>query len=328
MQIFFNRDKFHKIKNLKKLDFFCKLFEQNIINYNISNNFFVKDISSPNYLRDNSIIFIKDDKFFKKFDSKNLCLISDNQDLINNNLTNNFFYVKNIDQSYNDFANYIFSHDDSIDYEDKFEKINNSLVSKYSNIHPSSILGNNCVVGKGVTIGKNCIIKNNVTIKNSIINDDVIICENSSIGTSGFGFDLKNMGAKFISPQLGIVYIDSNVHIGALCTIDRAKIDITYIGKNSMIDNHVHIAHNVIIGNNACIAAQSGISGSVKIGKNLISGGQSGYAGHITVGDNVVVAAKSGVTKNIPNNTTVAGFPAIDIKLWKRNIIKNKKNGY
>jgi len=58
MQIFFNRDKFHKIKNLKKLDFFCKLFEQNIINYNISNNFFVKDISSPNYLRDNSIIFI------------------------------------------------------------------------------------------------------------------------------------------------------------------------------------------------------------------------------------------------------------------------------
>ena len=148
------------------------------------------------------------------------------------------------------------------------------------------------------------------------------------INPKNFGFDLKHMGAKHISPQLGIVYIDSNVHIGALCTIDRAKIDFTYIGKNSMIDNHVHIAHNVIIGENACIAAQSGISGSVKIGKNLISGGQSGYAGHITVGDNVVVAAKSGVTKNVANNTTVAGFPAIDIKLWKRNIIKNKKNGY
>ena len=30
-----------------------------------------------------------------------------------------------------------------------------------------------------------------------------------------------------------------------------------------MIDNLIHIAHNVIIGENACIAAQIGISGSV-----------------------------------------------------------------
>ena len=32
-----------------------------------------------------------------------------------------------------------------------------------------------------------------------------------------------------------------------------------------MIDNMVHIAHNVQIGKNACIAAQTGISGSVKL---------------------------------------------------------------
>ena len=65
------------------------------------------------------------------------------------------------------------------------------------------------------------------------------------------------------------------------CTIDRGKIDFTYIGKNSMIDNMVHIAHNVIIGKNACIAAQTGISGSVKIGDNVTIGGQVGFAGHI-----------------------------------------------
>ena len=105
-------------------------------------------------------------------------------------------------------------------------------------------------------------------------------------------------------------------------------MDLTYIGKNSMIDNLVHIAHNVILGNNACIAAQSGISGSVVIGKNLISGGQSGYAGHIKIGDNVIVAAKSGVTKNILDNSKVAGFPAIDIKEWKNKIIKERKNGH
>ena len=48
-----------------------------------------------------------------------------------------------------------------------------------------------------------------------------------------------------------------------------------------MIDNMVHIAHNVIIGENACIAAQTGISGSVKIGENVTIGGQVGFAGHI-----------------------------------------------
>ena len=48
-----------------------------------------------------------------------------------------------------------------------------------------------------------------------------------------------------------------------------------------------------------------------------------GVSGHLVIGDNVSIAAKSGVTKNIPNNEIVAGFPAKNIKLWKKEIIKN-----
>ena len=95
-----------------------------------------------------------------------------------------------------------------------------------------------------------------------------------------------------------------------------------------MIDNLVHVGHNVSIGENACIAAQTGISGSVKIGNNVTIGGKAGFAGHIKIGDNVIIAARSGVTKNIKDNSTVAGFPAIDIKEWKKNIVRNRKNGY
>ena len=95
-----------------------------------------------------------------------------------------------------------------------------------------------------------------------------------------------------------------------------------------MIDNMVHIAHNVVIGNNACIAAQTGISGSVKIGDNATIGGQVGFAGHITIGENVVIAAKSGVTKNVKDNSVVAGFPATDIREWKKKIIRQRKNGH
>ena len=95
-----------------------------------------------------------------------------------------------------------------------------------------------------------------------------------------------------------------------------------------MIDNLVHIAYNVVIGDNACIAAQTGISGSVTIGNNVTVGGQVGFAGHIKIGHNVVIAGKSGVTKNISDNSVVAGFPAIDIKEWKKKIIRQRKHGH
>ena len=58
---------------------------------------------------------------------------------------------------------------------------------------------------------------------------------------------------------------------------------------------------------------------------NVIIGGQSGISGHLTIGNNVKIAAKSGVTKNIKDNSIVAGFPAVDIKKWKISTIKLNK---
>ena len=54
-------------------------------------------------------------------------------------------------------------------------------------------------------------------------------------------------------------------------------------------------------------------------------GGQAGVSGHLKIGNNVTIAGKSGVTKNIIDNKIVAGFPAKDIKDWKKEIIRNKK---
>ena len=54
-------------------------------------------------------------------------------------------------------------------------------------------------------------------------------------------------------------------------------------------------------------------------------GGQVGIAGHLNIGNNVIIAAKSGVTKNIQDNSTIAGFPALDIKKWKKLIIGQYK---
>ncbi len=324
----FDRFKLHPLKKKWNLIDLLNNLEEFIKDKSLSDNFIINDISSINYPKKDTIIFIEKKNILDQKKLINSLFIYDDFDNFNNSKNKNKILVVNLSKVYWKVINMILYHEDSIDFYDEFDFIENSYISKFAQIDKSSKIFNNCIVGRGVTIGKNCILKNNVVIKNSIIGDNVIIGDNSSIGTSGFGFDLKNMGASNILPQIGIVVIDNNVRIGSNCTIDRAKIDITYIGKNSMIDNLVHIAHNVRISNNACIAAQTGISGSTQIGKNLISGGQSGYSGHLKIGDNVVVAAKSGVTKNIPDKSMVAGFPATDINKWKKIIVKQRKDGH
>ena len=322
----FVRSNFFPLKNIYKIKKINELLQDQIIFNKSSINFEITDISSLAKFRNNSILFL--DKYYEidTIKNKNILVISDI--LENKNLYENITIIKNLNNTYNLICNELFYHEDKIGLHDDYNLINGSYISKYAKIHKSVLIGKNCVISRGVEIGKNSIIKNNVILKNSLLGSNVVICDNSIIGSTGFGFDLNVRGSSNLNPQLGITIIDDNVHIGSSCTVDRGKIDFTYIGQNSMIDNMVHIAHNVIIGKNACIAAQTGISGSVKIGNGVTIGGQAGFSGHVTVGENVTIAARSGVTKNIKDNSVVAGFPAIDIKEWKKNIIRQKKYGH
>ncbi len=322
----FKRNIFFPIKDKLFNENLSILLGDEVTFNNISNSFEIEDISSLNNFRENSILFLEKNIKIKNYSSNNIHIITNN--IENKKYYKNITLVRDLDKSYNFLINKLYYHDDQHNYKDDFDYINGSYISKYCKIDSNVEIGKNSIISRGVEIGYNSIVKNNVVIKNSIIGNNVVICDNSSIGTSGFGFNFKKRGASFLNPQIGVVIIEDNVHLGSCCTVDRAKIDFTYIGKNSMIDNMVHIAHNVLIGADACIAAQTGISGSVVIGKNVTIGGQAGLAGHIQIGDNVVIAAKSGVTKNIKDNSVVAGFPAIDIKDWKKNIIKARKNGH
>ena len=324
----FDRFKFYPLKKKWKLVDLLNSLNEFIKYRSINDDFFINDISSLTNPINDTLIFIEKKNKLDIEHNINSLFFFDDFDNYDHSKSRNKILVNDISKFYSKVINLIFYHEDDIDFYDNFDFVYNSYISELSQIHESSKINNNCIIGRGVIIGKNCIIKNNVVIKNSIIGDNVIIGDNTSIGTTGFGFDLKNMGANNILPQIGIVCIDDNVRIGSNCTIDRARIDTTYIGKNSMIDNLVHIAHNVHLSNNACIAAQSGISGSTQIGKNLIAGGQSGFSGHLKIGDDVIVAAKSGVTKNIPDKSVVAGFPATDINKWKKMIVKQRKDGH
>ena len=173
-------------------------------------------------------------------------------------------------------------------------------------------------VGAGSIVGENCLIYPHVTIReNTKIGKNVIIHSGAVIGSDGFGY-AKEKGTHHKIPQMGKVIIEDDVEIGANVTIDRATLGATRIGKGTKIDNLVQIGHNVVIGENCIIVAQVGISGSTQIGNNVVVGGQVGLAGHIKIGNNVMIGAQSGVTKDIPDNTTVFGCPAREIKKTKK----------
>ena len=319
----FVRSNFFPIKKKYSISDLIINISKFIYKKKITNDFEIQDISTPNNLKNYSIVFLfSKQNFNNNHQKKNLLYISNDEGFIDEKF--NYIIVNDINQTYNFILNLLYCHEDSINYHDEFEFINGSHISKFCFIDQECNIGKNCLIGRGVRIGKNSIIKNNVVIKNAIINQSVTICDNTTIGSTGFGFSLKSLGSDNINPQIGIVYIDNYAHIGSNCSIDRGKIDITYIGKNTMIDNLVHIAHNVIIGKNVVIAGQTGIAGSARLGDNVVVGGQVGITGHITIGNNVIISAKSGVTKNIKERSVVAGFPAIDIKLWKKKIIKEK----
>ncbi len=201
----------------------------------------------------------------------------------------------------------------------------NVLVGKNVKIGKKTYIGNNSVIESNVEIGGGCIIGSLVTIKNSLIKDFVNIKDGSKIGVKGFGFiPIKNKN--FRSPQIGKVILEEGVEIGANCTIDRGSVTDTIIGKNTFLDNLIHIAHNVKIGDDCIFAAQTGVAGSTIIGNSVVVGGQGGISGHLIIGNNVRIGGGSAVLNNVPDQGKVIGNPAIPLRDFvKLRKIKNEK---
>ena len=189
----------------------------------------------------------------------------------------------------------------------------NVLIGKNVSIGKNCKIGHNTILEKNVVIGENCSIGSNNIIRNTLVKNNVKILDNCIIGKHGFGFfPIKNNNLRY--PHIGIVLIEDNCEIGCGATIDRGSMSNTVIGKNTYLDNQIHIAHNVKIGANTIIAGQVGIAGSSIIGCNVKIGGQAGISGHLKIGDNVEIGGGSGVIKNIPDNMKVMGYPAKKIR--------------
>lgn len=186
-------------------------------------------------------------------------------------------------------------------------------------IYPNSFVGDN------VTIGDNVIIFAGAKIySDTVIGSNCGIHSGAIIGADGFGWAPTEDGSYKKVPQIGNVIIEDCVDIGAGTTIDRATMGSTIIRKGVKLDNQIQIAHNVEIGENTVIAAQTGIAGSTKIGKNCMIGGQVGIAGHLVIGNNVRIQAQSGIGRNVKDDETLQGSPALGYTDYNKSYVHFK----
>jgi len=184
----------------------------------------------------------------------------------------------------------------------------NVNIGKEANIEPFVFIDHDVQIGDYCTLKSGARICSNVSIENN-----TIIGQNSVIGGPGFGIEKDNEGNLIRIPHIGGVIIGNNVEIDALTTIDSGTIEPTVIEDNVMINNHVHIAHNVYIEKNSIITGCCNISGSVHIKRDTWLGPNCPIKNGITIGKNVLVGMGAVVRKSTKDNVVLAGNPAKEI---------------
>ena len=322
---------FYKNHSPFKISEIYNLLNLNIINVNIDLDKEVLDIKDLLNANNNEITFFHSKKYSEvaKKTKASFCITTNSLKhnlptrcvpiivenvLVATSIVTSKFYPDSINDDFDKTVKSI----DETQYKDKVTFGKNVLIGKNVSIGLNCKIGHNSIIEKNVIIGDNCSIGSNNIIRNSLIKNNVKILDNCIIGKHGFGFfPFKNKNLRY--PHIGIVLIEDDCEIGCGATIDRGSMSNTIIGKNTFLDNQIHIAHNVKIGENSIIAGQVGIAGSSIIGNNVKIGGQAGISGHLKIGNNVEIGGGSGVIRDIPDNTKVMGYPAKNIREFLRD---------
>jgi len=215
---------------------------------------------------------------------------------------------------------------DSASIGDNVSIAANAVIGENVRIGDNTVIGANTVIEAGATVGANCLIYPNVTLYHEVqIGNEVTIHSQTVIGCDGFGF-ANDMGNWIAIPQIGSVVIGDKCSIGGGVTIDRGALGNTVIGKNVILDNQVHVAHNCTIDDHACICGATGMAGSTHIGKYVVIGGMCSINGHITIADKVQITGNTMVTNDITEpGVYSSGQPALPNREWRKMSVRTRQ---
>ena len=174
----------------------------------------------------------------------------------------------------------------------------------------------NCSIGPGVQIERGAKIGENVTLVGNIyiyqdvvIGNNVIVKPGAVIGGQGFGFEKDENGIPIHFPHIGSVMIEDNVMIGSSC-VDKGTLGKTILRKGCVIDNFVHIGHNVEVGKNVIVTANVTTGGHIKIEEGAYIGISTSILPGKIIGKRSLTGMASCVVRDVEENSIVMGVPA------------------
>jgi UDP-3-O-[3-hydroxymyristoyl] glucosamine N-acyltransferase len=177
-------------------------------------------------------------------------------------------------------------------------------------VGPGCVIYPGAVLEPGAEIGEGTVIRSNVVIGHGcVIGKRCIIHSATVIGADGFGFyDLP--GARHKVPHIGNVVIDDDVELGASCTVDRATIESTTIGRFTKTDDQVHIGHNCKVGRFVYIVGNSALGGSVVVEDGAMISGMVIVKDHLKIAAGSIVMGMSAVAQDTEPKQHYFGIPA------------------
>lgn len=199
------------------------------------------------------------------------------------------------------------------------------VVEAGASIGEEVVIASHSRIATGAKVGPRTRIDNNVSLLAKCeIGADCHIKSGAVIGGDGFGF-APYQGRWLKIPQIGRVIIGDRVSIGSNTCIDRGALADTRIADDCIIDNLVHLAHNVELGQGTAIAGQVGIAGSTQIGQYCVFGGQAGVVGHAKIADKTTLMARGGIIGDMNEAGVYSGFPAVAHHQWQKTTVQSRK---
>lgn len=183
-----------------------------------------------------------------------------------------------------------------------------SVIHPSSKIHPTAFIDPyNVHIGPGCTIGPNVSILEDV-----ILTSNCIVGAGTVIGAEGFEHKRTTLGILSVIHD-GKVIVGDKVEFGANNAISKGfSYRDTVIGAETKTDNLVHIAHCVQIGERCFLPAACVIAGSVTIENDVWIGPNACISSGLHIASNAFITLGSTVTKNVPENTKVTGYFAVE----------------